>query len=238
MQTTTKNNFTRQTATFFALTVLFFICLTTVTFGKGCSGTYFISGTAYSTDKTVLTDSNGHFEIELAWRSACRSSRIIAERQRNNKKINPQFIYIRKKDLCCLLTALCPLAVHCQSKTDTMKTKISDEAIIPSLSTPEKSWQALLAALKSGKSEEVTKVVTEKGFQCLVKYLSPALPPNPFYSTFQTWGKAWSKWETRWGQLQEGSSIMLKAGSIDKEHIFYFIKTDGGWKMDSWTAGL
>ena len=101
--------------TIFSLTVLFFCCLTIKTFSKGCSGKYYISGTAYSTDKAVLknstltvkfgystksilTDSNGHFEIELAWTNACPSRRTAAQHKQDNEKINPKFIYISYSD--------------------------------------------------------------------------------------------------------------------------------------------
>lgn len=111
MQVTVKYNFFLHAKTLFSLTLIFFICLTTVAIGKGCSGTYFISGTAYSTNntilkiatltvkfgketKTVLTDSNGHFEIELAWTNACQSGRTKKQHKQDNKKINPQYVYI------------------------------------------------------------------------------------------------------------------------------------------------
>lgn len=87
------------------------LTLITTTYGKGCSGTYFIMGTAYSLDKTalknvtltirfgnetksVLTDSSGHYEIELAWTNACPSGRLDFQHKRDNKKLNPQFIYV------------------------------------------------------------------------------------------------------------------------------------------------
>gem|GEM_PF-1525439 len=115
MQLTRKFNFIRQTTILFALTMLFITCLTNEAFGKGCSGTYFISGTAYTADKTilknvtltvkfgeetktVLTDINGHFEIELAWTSACPSGRTKEQHKQDNKKINPRLIYLSYAD--------------------------------------------------------------------------------------------------------------------------------------------
>lgn len=101
--------------TIIALTILFFNFASTTSCAKGCSGTYFIRGTAYSTDKTllksvtltivfgketktVLTDSIGHFEIELAWTSACPSGRTKEQHKQDNQKINPRFIYINYSD--------------------------------------------------------------------------------------------------------------------------------------------
>lgn len=111
MQIIRKFNFIQQTTLMYALMILFFTCLTTEAFGKGCSGTYFISGTAYSANKTilknvtltvkfgketktVLTDSNGHFEIELTWTNACPSKRTKEQHKQDNSRINPPFIYI------------------------------------------------------------------------------------------------------------------------------------------------
>lgn len=97
------------------LTILFFIVLTTGTFAKGGSGTYYIKGTAYGTGKTILknadlnvkigsvtktvrTDDNGLYEIEVPWESACRSIRTFGQHRRDNKKLNPEFIYISYAD--------------------------------------------------------------------------------------------------------------------------------------------
>ena len=97
------------------LTLLFFIFLTTSTFAKGGSGTYFIKGTAYGTNKiilknvnlnvkigsitkTVRTDDNGQYEIEIPWESACPSGRTLGQRKRDNKKLNTEFIYISYVD--------------------------------------------------------------------------------------------------------------------------------------------
>lgn len=97
------------------LTLLFSLSFTTHLSGKGCSGTYFIRGTAYSADKTVLkntslriefgketktvlTDSNGHYEIEISWINACPSGRTKKQHRQDNKKINPPFIYIHFAD--------------------------------------------------------------------------------------------------------------------------------------------
>ena len=101
----------KQTAMKHILKILFFITLTTGTFAKGGSGTYYIKGTAYGTDKTILknadltvkigsvtktvrTDDNGLYEIEIPWESACRSRRTLAQHKRDNKKLNAEFIYV------------------------------------------------------------------------------------------------------------------------------------------------
>ncbi len=97
------------------LTILFFIVLTTGTYAKGGSGTYYIKGTAYGKDKTILkntdlavkigsvtkmvrTDDNGLYEIEVHWESACPSLRTFGQHRRDNKKLNPEFIYFSYED--------------------------------------------------------------------------------------------------------------------------------------------
>lgn len=97
------------------LTILLFTFLTTATFAKGGAGTYYIKGTAYGTDKVVLknveltvkignetksikTDNNGQFKIEVHWESACPSDATIEQQEQANKKNNPEFIYINYAD--------------------------------------------------------------------------------------------------------------------------------------------
>ncbi|HYV93678.1 MAG TPA: hypothetical protein VE978_18025 [Chitinophagales bacterium] len=99
----------------YILTILFFSLLTAITFAKGGSGIYYIKGTAYGADKAILknaeltvkvggriktirTDDHGQFEIEVQWESACPSGRTILQHRCDNKKINPEFIYIRYDD--------------------------------------------------------------------------------------------------------------------------------------------
>lgn len=79
--------------------------------GKGCTGTYFISGTAYGIDNsvlknerltvkmgqktfTVMVDSNGHFEMEIPWENPCRSASGPNEAER----LNPPVILISFQD--------------------------------------------------------------------------------------------------------------------------------------------
>lgn len=112
MQTTTFKNL-RYSSTMLAF--VFSVCLTAVALGKGSSGTYFIIGTAYSSNKivlknatltltfgnetkTIVTDSSGHFEIELAWTNTCPSNQTATQHKKANKKINPQFVYIGNSD--------------------------------------------------------------------------------------------------------------------------------------------
>ena len=101
--------------TIFILTVFLCTSWTTPTFRKGCSGTYYISGTAYRADKTIIksagltvkfgkdtkivrTDSNGQYEISVHWDSACPSGLTGEELKKENERINPQFIYITYAD--------------------------------------------------------------------------------------------------------------------------------------------
>lgn len=96
--------------TIYILPILLFILSTHTSFGMGCYGTYYISGIAYSEtntilknaainikfgneSKTILTDSTGHFNVELGWRSACPSGATRGQTRRRNKELNPQFVY-------------------------------------------------------------------------------------------------------------------------------------------------
>ena len=121
-----------------------------------------------------------------------------------------------------------------------VKTSVQpDLEIKPVLSTPEKSWQALLLVLKTGETEQVKSVTTNNGFDSLIKYISPSQPPNTFDPTFKTWGENWSKLETKWEKIvtdnKNSKSITLRLEATIKEHIFIFKLTDDGWRMDSWS---
>ena len=100
--------------TVFVLAILL-LTFNTTTYGKGCEGTYFISGTAYSSGNTVLknktltvtvgtetkivvTDDNGHFEIEITWINACPSKLTKEQLVQLNRKLNPQLITISYAD--------------------------------------------------------------------------------------------------------------------------------------------
>jgi hypothetical protein len=97
------------------LAILFLTFLTTASFAKGSSGICYIRGIAYGTDKTILknadltikignatktvkTNSNGEFEIDVYWESACPSGRTLWQHRRDDKKINPEFIFISYAD--------------------------------------------------------------------------------------------------------------------------------------------
>jgi len=130
---------------------------------------------------------------------------------------------------------------------DKKKTKfisdLIDLAIRPELSTPEKSWQALLLALKTGETEKVKAVTTNNGFNSLIEHISPSQPPNPLGPTFITWGNTWANCKMEWGQVKTDKvtyqrSITLKLDMKVLEHVFVFILTDDGWRMNSWTAGV
>lgn len=110
---------------------------------------------------------------------------------------------------------------------------ISDDIIKPSLSTPQKSWQAFLAALKSGSDDEVKAVVTESAFNVYSMKMGVS-----GFSKMQTFVEEWSKYETRWEEIitdkNNSRSITLRLGPGNDEHVFIFIYTDDGWRMDSW----
>jgi hypothetical protein len=93
------------------LPILFFMLLSIFTFAKGGAGTYFIKGTAYGENKSVLknvdlvvkigkatqtvkTNENGEFEIEVHWEHSCRSLRSKRQYRGDVRKINPKVIYI------------------------------------------------------------------------------------------------------------------------------------------------
>ncbi len=98
-----------------ALAILFFVLCVTALFAKGGAGSYFVKGTAYGTNKTILknceltvtaggksqvvkTDSLGQYEIEVSWETACPSGISAAKRRRETKRHNPKYIYIKYND--------------------------------------------------------------------------------------------------------------------------------------------
>ncbi len=94
-----------------ALLFLFFVFSISLGFSKGTGGVYYIEGTAFSTanlalknvllvitigekTKTIRTDSNGHFRIEVEWQTACPSVVKPFNRRKANKELNPKYIFI------------------------------------------------------------------------------------------------------------------------------------------------
>jgi len=88
-----------------------FLSISYLSYGKGCSGSYFISGQAYASDIALLknmeivclfgtdstriqTDSNGHYELEIPWTNACPSEENRKQYREENKRLNPEFIYL------------------------------------------------------------------------------------------------------------------------------------------------
>lgn len=85
---------------------------TTIAFGKGCRGSYFISGFVYGSNnhflkeinltatvgknvQNIKVDDKGYFEIEILWETTCPSNRGFFQRLKDIKGVNPKFIYIR-----------------------------------------------------------------------------------------------------------------------------------------------
>jgi len=101
----------------------------------------------------------------------------------------------------------------------------------PDLSTPERAWESMLAALKTGKEVNVQAVVTPTGFQELISFISPYNDEEPFASTFITWGKNWENEEWQW--LIENSTALLMSHS-NKYLKFLFVKTENEWLFDKW----
>ncbi len=129
--------------------------------------------------------------------------------------------------ILCVLSTI-HFAANCQKKFDNSGPY--------DLSTPEKSWQALLSELKTGMTDSVKSVVTKKGFDNLIKYISPSNESEPFASTFKTWGNMWAGWEIKWGQVH-ADKVELTLGPAVKEHVFTFLNAGTQWKMDSWFPG-
>ena len=97
------------------LAILFFIFSVTGLYAKGGAGSYFIKGTAFGINNTLLknceltvtaggntqvvkTDSLGQFEIAISWETACPSGISAAKRRRETKRHNPKYIYIKYND--------------------------------------------------------------------------------------------------------------------------------------------
>lgn len=120
MQIQINHRILKKTTLLIVFQLIFILCSLSLLFGKGCSGTYFINGTAYSVNniilkntqltvkfgnltKHIITDSSGHFEIELAWTNACPSKLTEENHKQLNKKINPQEISISYADIEIIL---------------------------------------------------------------------------------------------------------------------------------------
>ena len=144
--------------------------------------------------------------------------------------------------ISCLLIVLYPLTVSCQTETDTKKITSDNLSIKPSLSTPQKSWETLLAALKTGDSLKIKSVVTENGF----KHLSILDYSDSNHSQeYKDLANKWSKWktsceETNTDKINNSKTYMFLAGPSAESLsvIFYFELTGDGWKLDKWVDGL
>lgn len=112
----------------------------------------------------------------------------------------------------------------------------SPDSTTYNLETPEKSWESLLSALKTGSEEEVKKVTTENGFKSLIQRISPYSETDPFGPSFKSWGEGWLNWKVRWLEKSEDKA-KANAGPEIKEHVFEFIRTENGWKMYNWQPG-
>lgn len=98
-----------------ALCLLLLSFLTSTAWGMGSSGWYYISGKAFSSQKVILrnttftvkcrdvvktvsTDAEGNYEIEIFWTSACRSNRTPWQHYFDNKRFNPKYIFLSYGD--------------------------------------------------------------------------------------------------------------------------------------------
>jgi hypothetical protein len=92
--------------------VLLFIAVSQLAFSKGAAGNYHMKGVAFAPDQsilknteltvqigekitTVMTDENGNYDISVHWATACPSGLTKAERKRQTKKLNPEYVFIR-----------------------------------------------------------------------------------------------------------------------------------------------
>jgi len=91
----------------FLFLLLIFLGFTLAALAKGASGSYFITGTAFGKNNSVLTNAElvvqgkkfktndkGQFEIEIHWETACPSNASRKEIRQATRKLNPKFIYI------------------------------------------------------------------------------------------------------------------------------------------------
>lgn len=98
-----------------ALLLLIFSLLSTLAFSKGAQGSYTIVGTAYGPDSislknveltvkfgdktfVVKTNNYGHYRMEIKWSTTCETKLTEEEIKKENKKMNPEFIYVSYKD--------------------------------------------------------------------------------------------------------------------------------------------
>lgn len=99
------------------------------------------------------------------------------------------------------------------------------------LSSPLKSWQTLLSALLTSRSEYVFQIVTPTGMKSLITPVSPCQEKDPFGVQFRQWGKMWSDNKVAMKQVNS-STVILKTSNPDHHPEFRFILTEIGWKMD------
>ena len=100
------------------------------------------------------------------------------------------------------------------------------------LTTPQKSWESVIKALKSGDVREVKSVATLNGFSALAKLIGEQNPSERFPEI----GKAWEKREIRWREQAPKNARALFGPKI-KEQGLEFVRTKKGWKLDMWSPG-
>lgn len=100
------------------------------------------------------------------------------------------------------------------------------------LTTPQKSWESVIEALKSGDIREVKSVATLNGFGSLAKLIGQQSPSERLPEI----GKAWERMEIRW-QEQAPKNARALLGPKIKEQGLEFVRTKQGWKLDRWSPG-
>lgn len=113
-----------------------------------------------------------------------------------------------------------------------------DEAFKPSIfrggeyATPEQALGSLMRALVIGKEEGVRSATTEKGYKSLTRLFEPELGKERFSRS----GKRWLIMELHWGE-RTAERAEAHWGPAIKAAGLFFVKTDEGWKLDSWLPG-
>ncbi|MDP2922145.1 MAG: HEAT repeat domain-containing protein [Candidatus Omnitrophota bacterium] len=111
---------------------------------------------------------------------------------------------------------------------------ITIQVVAKGVLTPiKKAWEDFLIALKSGDENKVKPLSTDRGYESLLLLI---MPQETKEELFKKLGNSLSSSDIRWTHLTE-TSATGSHGSEWVESGIGFIKVDGEWKFDLWTAG-
>jgi hypothetical protein len=100
------------------------------------------------------------------------------------------------------------------------------------LSMPENTWNSLIEAMQTGKSELVRNICTPEGYISLTEVISPYQEDeDPFSATFMRRGELWSSYDI---SIVFISNTYAKFSAANQNHAYIFKSTSEGWKFHQW----